>query len=158
MKNICKLLVMVTLASTSASAQGKTLTNDPLTGLALIPAASGMLGNAPTEMPEAVICTSKFKGNLYSINSSPTDNATMGPTVAWYAAHLKGFTHVHGYSSERSQDAFYNAGGTLAVIVTSDKGPESKSAHVYGVAFERYQPGLKPKVFLGLTTGNIDCR
>ena len=44
------------------------------------------------------------------------------------------------------------------MIVTSDKGPESKSAHVYGVAYERYQPGLNPKVFLGLTTGNIDCR
>ncbi len=156
MKNICTVLAMVALASTSASAQGTTLTNDPLTGLPLSPATVGKFGNAPTEMPEAVICTSKFQGNLYSIDTS--DNATMGPTVAWYAAHLKGFTHAHGFSSERSQDAFYNAGGTIAVIVTSDKGPESKSAHVYGVAYERYQPRLKPKVFLGLTTGNIDCR
>lgn len=158
MKNICTVLAMVALASTSASAQATTLTSDPLTGLALSPGIVAMPYNAPTEMPQAVICTSKFQGNYYSVDNSPTNNTTMGPTVAWYASHLKGFTHVHGYSSERAQDAFYNAGGTLAVIVTSDRGPESKSAHVYGVAYERYQPGLKPKVFMGLTTGNIDCR
>ena len=158
MKNICKLLAMVALASTAASAQGKTLANDPLTGLALSPAINGMPGNEPTQMPDGTICTSKFQGNHYSIDDSPTNNATMGPTVAWYASHLKGFTHVHGYSSQRSQDVFYNAGGTIVVAVTSEKGPESKSAHVYSVAYERYQPGLKPKVFKALTTGNIDCR
>ncbi len=157
MKNIWKLLAMVALASTDASAQGKTLTNDPLTGLALIPAI-GMLGNVPTKMPDGTICTSKMQGNHYSVDNSPTDNARMGPTVAWYASHLKGFTHVHGYSSQRSQDAFYNAGGTIVVVVTSESGPESKSANVYSVAYERYQPGLKPKVFKALTTGNIDCR
>ena len=158
MKRICTLLAMVALASTSASAQGKTLTNDPLTGLALSPAISGMPGNAPTNMPDGTICTSKFQGNHYSIDDSPTNKTTMGPTVDWYASHLKGFTHVHGYSSQRSQDAFYNAGGTLVVIVTSERGPESKSLPVYSVAYERYQPGLKPKVFKGLSTGNIDCR
>ncbi len=158
MKNLCKLLAMVALASSAASAQGKTLTNDPLTGLVLSPAIAGMPGNAPTNMPDGTICTSKFQGNLYSIDNSPTGSATMGPTVAWYASHLKGFTHVHGYHSERSQDVFYNSGGTTVVVLTSDKGPESESAHVDGVAYERYQPGLKPKAFRGLTTGNIDCR
>lgn len=158
MKNSYTLLAMVALAFTSASAQGKTAASDPLTGLALSPGIVAIPNNTPTEMPEAMICTSKFEGKLYSISDAPADNGTMGATVQWYAANLKGFTHVHGYSSERSQDAFYNAGGTLAVIVTSDRGPESKSAHVYGVAYERYQPGLKPSVFKGLTTGNIDCR
>lgn len=158
MKRIGTLLAMVALASTSASAQGKALTNDPLTGLTLSPETIGKFGNAPNQMPDGTICTSKMQGNFYTIENSPTHKTTMGPMVAWYASHLKSFTHVHGYSSHRSQDAFYNAGGTLVVILTSDTGPESKSALVYSVAYERNQPGLKPKVFKGLSTGNIDCR
>jgi hypothetical protein len=149
---------MVALTATSASGQGKTLTSDSLTGLPLSPATVGSYGNEPTRMPDGTICRSKMQGNFYSIDYSPTSSVTMGPTVAWYEGHLKGFTHVHGYSSKRSQDAFYNAGGTMVVIVTSAIGPESKSTGVYSVAYERYQPGLKPKVFSALTTGNIDCR
>lgn len=135
------------------------LTKDPLTNLAVSPATdppshfgSGPY-NAPTKMPPGHVCKSQMEGNMYEVFKIKVD-----AMVTWLASSLPGFKKVSGYESGRSQTAFYNADGTLVVIVTGNPGAQGENTAVYGVAYERYQPGLSEKTIASLTQGKIICQ
>ena len=130
-----------------------TPTTDPLTGLPPIPAGpTHLFGKQPTEMPSSTICKSKFQGNSYHSIVAKVD-----ATVAWYSAHLPGFKKIHGYSGDRSQDAFYKPDGTLLVIITGSHGKDGENTDTYSVSYEKYEPGLSEKTITGLTRGNLTC-
>jgi hypothetical protein len=160
MKAVFLAATMFVLCLTNATGQGKLLTSDPSTGLPLIPATDpgkhiGNMSytyNEPTQMPEAQICKSKFKGDFYSLFNIKVDAA-----VTWYSSHLSGFKKVSGYGSKRSQTAFHNADGTIVVIVTGVPGAEGENADAYSVAYERYQPGISEKTITALPQGKIVC-
>ena len=147
-------LFIVVLVGFVCAGYAKVFSNDPLTGLVLIPNTSSgkYLGNEPTEMPTGTVCKSTMHGNFYSLYSITMDDA-----ASWYASHLSGFKKVQGYESHRMQIAFYNADGTIVIFVTSERGPESGSAKAYSVAYQRYQPGITEKTIVALTKGNIVC-
>jgi hypothetical protein len=161
MKTALLAALMFVLCSTNAVGQGKVLANDPLTGLALIPATDpgnhtpnlAYTYNEPTKMPDSQVCKSKMQGNFYMLY-----NIKMDTVVAWYASHLTGFKKVSGYESKRSQTAFYNADRTILIIVTGTQGAEGENTDAYAVAYERYEPGLSEKTITGLTRGNIACQ
>ena len=155
MKKVLLAATMFVLFLTNASGQGKSPTNDPLTGVALIPATDpgNQIGNGPTQMPDGQVCKSKMQGNFYSLYNIKVD-----AVVQWYASHLSGFKKVQGYENGRSQAAFYNPDRTLVIIVTGDSGAKGENTNAYSVAYERYQPGLSEKTIAGMTQGNIDCR
>lgn len=143
----------------NAGAQATHLTSDPLTGLPLIPATDArQLGNAPVAMPDSRVCKSAMKGNFYKVYDyfAPT-NITLGEAIAWYTAHLPGFKVVRG-SDKSSRNVYYNADRTILVIVTAGTGPKGDGANVYGVAYERYQPGLSPNTVTSFTLGKIACQ
>ncbi len=164
MKSTLRVAMMLTLCAASLTAQGRVLTNDPLTGLAVIPTTvTKQGGNEPTKLPDAMVCKSKMQGNLYPLIYyifSPhysKANATVAATVAWYSSHLSGFEQAHGYDSQRSQDIFYNADRTLVVIVTGSPGPKGENTDAYGVTYERFQPGLAQKAIDGMAQGKVIC-
>ena len=160
MKNALVLAALLVLGLANAAGQGKTLTNDPLTGLLLISATDSgkhmanmsYTYNEPTQMPEAQICRSKFQGDFYSLYNIKVDAA-----VAWYSSHFSGFKKVSGYESRRSQTAFYNSDRTILIIVTGAPGAPGENTSAYSVAYERYQPGLSEKTINGLTQGKMVC-
>ena len=149
------IVAMLAFGLTSATGQGKLLTNDPLTGLPLFPGTdSGMhLGNQPDKLPGGLVCKSKMQGNFYTIFKTKTNDV-----VAWYSSHLAGFQKVSGYDSRRAQIAFRNSDGTILVIVTGEPGAKGENTAAYTVAYERFQPGISNKTFAALPLGNIDCR
>jgi hypothetical protein len=161
MKNALLAAILLVLGLSNAAGQGKTLTNDPLTGLPLSPATDSgnhlanmsYTYNQPTQMPPAQICKSKFQGNFYSLYKIKVD-----ATVAWYLSHLSGFQKVSGYESKRSQTVFYNSDRTILVIVTGVNGTPGENTNAYSVAYERYQPGLSEKTITSLTQGKIVCQ
>jgi len=164
MKTALRVATMLILCIANAAAQRKLFTEDPLTGLPVIPTTvTKDGGNNPTKLPDAMACKSKMQGNLYPLiyyifsKDYNKTNATVAATVAWYAAHLTGFKKVQGYDSGRSQDVFYNADRTILVIVTGSPGAKRESTNAYGVTYERFQPGLSEKTITGLTQGNIVC-
>lgn len=164
MKTIFLVATMLILCIAAADAQGKVLTKDPLTGLPVIPTTVTKYGgNEPTKMPDAMVCKSKMQGNLYPLiyyifsKDYSKTNATVAATVAWYASHLTGFKKVDGYDSARSQDVFYHADRTILVIVTGSPGAKGENTAAYGVAYERYQPGLSQETITGMTQGKIVC-
>lgn len=164
MKTALRVATLLILCIANASAQRKIFTEDPLTGLPVIPTTvTKDGGNNPTNLPETMVCKSKMQGNLYPLmyyifskNYNKT-NATVAATVAWYAAHLTGFKKVQGFDSQRSQDIFYNADRTMLVIVTGSPGAKGENTSAYGVTYERFQPGISDKTITGLTQGNIVC-
>jgi hypothetical protein len=151
---------MLVLCLTNVLAQGKLLTNDPPTGLPLIPATDSgkhvanisYTYNEPTQMPDSQICKSKFQGDFYSLYNIKVDAA-----VEWYSSHLSGFKKVRGYESKRSQVAFYNSDRTIVIIVTGVPGAEGENTNAYSVAYERYQPGLSERTITAVTQGHIVC-
>ena len=161
MKTVLLAATMFVLCLTDATGQGKLLTNDPLTGLPLIPATDSgkhianlsYTYNEPSKMPDGQVCKSKMQANSYLLYNIKVDAA-----VAWYSPHLSGFKKVSGYESQRSQTAFYNSDGTIVVIVTGDSGAQGENTEVYSVAYERYQPGLSEKTITAVTQGKIVCQ
>ena len=161
MNTVLLAATMFVLCLTDATGQGKLLTNDPLTGLPLIPATDSgkhianlsYTYNEPTQMPDGQICKSKMQGNFYLLYNIKVDAA-----VAWYSTHLSGFKKASGYASRRSQTAFYNSDGTIVVIVTGDSGAQDENTDAYAVAYERYQPGISEKTINSLAHGNIVCQ
>ena len=105
----------------------------------------GMLGNAPTEMPPASVCKSKYRGNYYELM-----NATLENAVAWYVGNLKGFRHIE--SADHSTHVFSDAQRSLIVIVMGKAGGEAGK-----VAYEKYEPGLSEKTLLGIVKHSVDC-
>lgn len=69
MKAICLCAAVFALSLANAAGQAKVLTNDPLTGLPLIPASVLIrnAGNEPVKMPDGQVCKSKMQGNFYSL-------------------------------------------------------------------------------------------
>ena len=85
----------------TAAGQAKVLTNDPLTGLPLIPATVLFknVGNEPDKMPDGQICKSKMQGNFYSLSTVLSGEQDQDQRrAAWYASHLSGFKKVQGYA------------------------------------------------------------
>jgi len=161
MKTVLLAATMFVLCLTDATGQGKLLTNDPLTGLPLIPATDSgkhianlsYTYNEPSKMPDGQVCKSKMQANFYLLYNIKVDAA-----VAWYSSHLSGFKKVSGYESQRSQAAFYNSDGTIVVIVTGDSGAQGENTNAYAVAYERYQPGISEKTINSLAHGKIVCQ
>jgi hypothetical protein len=156
-------MLVFTLAN--AGGQAKVLTNDPLTGLPVIPTTVTKYGgNEPTKLKDATVCKSKMQGNLYPLiyymfsKNYSNASATVAVTVAWYASHLTRFKTAHGYDSQRSQDVFYNADQTILVIVTGSPGAKGENTDAYAVAYQRYQPGLSQQTITGLTQGKLVCQ
>jgi len=165
MKNAIAIAAVLLVSLANAAGQAKVLTNDPLTGLPVIPTTVTKYGgNEPTKLPDAMVCKSKMQGNMYPLiyyifsKNYSKANATVAATVAWYALHLTGFKTAHGSDSARSQDVFYNADRTIVVIVTGSPGAKGENPAAYSVAYERYQPGLSDKTITGLTQGKIVCQ
>jgi hypothetical protein len=165
MKNAMVVVAVLLFNLANAAGQARVLTNDSLTGLPVIPTTVTKYGgNEPTKLPDATVCKSKMQGNLYPLiyymfsKNYSKASATVGATVEWYASHLTGFKMAHGYDSARSQDVFYNADRTVLVIVTGSPGAKGEDADAYGVAYERYQPGLSEQTITGLTQGTIVCQ
>jgi len=161
MKTSCIYAAMLIFTFTNATSQPKTLTNDPLTGLPLIPATVLFknVGNEPDKMPDGQICKSKMQGNFYSLSTvmKPANGLKMDAAAAWYASHLSGFKKVQGYESGRTQIAFYNSDGTIVIFLTGQLGAQGENADAYSVAYERYQPGISEKTIVSLTQGKIIC-
>ncbi len=160
MKNGLAIAAILVFSLANAAGQAKVLTNDPLTGLPLIPATVVVenAGNQPVKMPTGQVCRSKMRGNFYDLYSYfSKHNAKVGNVVAWYASHLSGFNKVSGYDSSRSQTAFYNSDRTILIIVTGNPGAAGTDTDAYSVAYERYQPGLSEKTVTSLTQGKIVC-
>jgi len=149
-------------ADRGAEPVADTLTADPLTGLPLDPATvcntpvcvQYGTTNTPVKMPDALWCKSKMQSNFYTLHGF---NVKVDATVAWYAAHLKGFKRAHAFASGRSNDTFYNATGTLLVLVMGDPGPEGASATAYSVSYYRLQPGLSEKSIMALARQQRSC-
>ena len=161
MKTLCLYAAVLALTLVNASGQAKVLTNDPLTGLPLIPTTvlSKNVGNEPDKMPDGQVCKSKMQGNFYSLFSimNPTGGIKMDAAATWYASHLSGYRKVQGYESGRSQIAFYNSDGTIVIFLTGQRSPQGENADAYAVAYERYQPGVSEKTITSLTQGKIIC-
>jgi hypothetical protein len=162
MKNNVLVSLIVALGVTSAAGQGKVLTNDPLTGLPLIPATVQFknVGNEPDKLPDAQVCKSKMQGNLYSLSNvmNPASGIKMDATAAWHASHLSGFKKIQGYADGRSQIAFYNSDGTILIFITGQLGAQGENTDAFSVTYGRYQPGLSVKTITGLTQGKFICQ
>jgi hypothetical protein len=161
MKLTLLIATMLIFSLASAAGQSKVLTDDPLTGLPLIPATVLFknVGNEPDKMPEGQVCKSKMQGEFYSLNSPFSQNKIkLNDAVAWYASHLSGFKKVQGYESGRSQIAFYNSDRTVVIFLTGNKGAQGENTDAYSVAYEHYQPGISEKTISSLTQGKIVCQ
>lgn len=161
MKNVLMIAAIFIFSSVNGAGQAKTLTNDPLTGLPLIPATVLFknVGNEPDKMPDGQVCKSKMQGDFYSLSTvmNPASAIKMDAATAWYASHLSGFKKVQGYESGRSQVAFYKSDGTIAIFLTGQLGAQGENTDAYSVAYERYQPGISEKTIVGLTQGKFVC-
>lgn len=149
------------LCLANAVGQAKVLTNDPLTGLPLIPATvvAKNAGNQPVRMPDGQVCRSKMQGNFYSLyNYFAPNKIKLNEAIAWYAAHLSQFKKVQGYESGRSQIAFYNGDRTIVIFLTGNNGAPGENTDAYSVAYERYQPAISEKTITSLTQGKIMCQ
>jgi len=158
MKTIWLGAAVLAFALANAAGQAKVLTNDPLTGLPLIPATVQFknVGNEPDKMPDGQVCRSKMQGNSYSLSNlmNPASGIKMEAAAAWYASRLSGYKKVQGYASGRSQIAFYNSDRTIVIFWTGQLGAQGENPDAFSVAYERYQPGISEKTIVGLTQGN----
>jgi len=161
MKTCYLSAAMLALCAAGAYGQGK----DPLTGLPVIPAAETIfqgksLGFKPSELPASAVCKGKMKGEFYALShmNVKDNNEKVSTAVAWYAAHLSGFNKIQGYGYGKSQTAFYNPGGTMVVLITGNPGKTGEDTGVYGIAYQRYDPGLSEKTTASLTHSKIVCQ
>ena len=127
-------------------------TANPLTGLPVPDAASGIKLDPPIRLDPAQVCKSTQTTEFYTSRGSRTSAA-----IAWYSAHLKGFAHLHGYGAGRTQDAFVNADGTLDVVITGSRGPDGADSDVYAVSYATLKPGMPQKTFTGLLAEKTSC-
>jgi hypothetical protein len=152
------IILAITLVSCFAAIAGgntKLLTADPLTNLPIYPATDSRLhlGNEPTRLPESNVCGSKMQTDFYSVYDSKVD-----ATLVWYGAHLPGFKKTHAYAANRSQDTFYNTGGTLVVSVTGSSGKADEDTETYSVVYARFQPGLPEKAIISFNRQKVICQ
>lgn len=155
MKRSSLLLALALLGLTvSAPAANKTLTEDPLTGLPIIPTPDRPhLGNAPTVLPDTEICNSNAKMNLY-----PTIGLQVDATVVWYTEKLPGFKRTHAWASGRSQDTFYKPDGTVMVSITGKPAANGQNTDVYALIYGKFAPAISEKAIIGMNTQNVVCK
>ena len=162
MNNTILTAAVIAFCLATAAGQAKVLTNDPLTGLPLIPATVLFknVGNEPDKTPDGQVCKSKTQGNFYSLSTvmNPANAIKMDAAAAWYASHLSGFKKIQGYADGRSQIAFYNADGTLAVSVTGSSAETGENSETYSVVYSRFQPALGEKTIIGLNQQKVICQ
>ena len=161
MKNALVLGAILYLSLANAVGQAKVLTNDPLTGLPLIPASVLVknAGNEPVKMPDGQVCKSKMQGDFYSLyNYFSQNNINFSEVVAWYSSHLTGFKTIQRHEPKSSQTVFYNSDGTIVILVAAQSGPQDQNTKTDSVAYERYQPGLSEKTIVGLTQKKFVCQ
>jgi hypothetical protein len=127
-------------------------TTDSLTGLPIPDAASGIKLDSPMKLEPAQICKSSQTTEFYITSGFKTSTA-----IAWYSAHLKAFSHLHGYGAGRTQDAFVNADGTLDVVITGSAGPDGADSDAYAVSYATLNPGMPQKTFMGLLSQKMTC-
>lgn len=144
------ILAVFAFMASGTFGQGKAQATDPLTHLPLFAGAGGSTNGNP--LPPGRVCRSGMKGTFYMLNDPKVTDV-----VSWYAAHLSGFKKAAGTESKRAQVAFYNADGTILVIVTGDPGSTPVSGQAFSVAYEQYSPGISEKTAASLTTGHIVC-
>jgi hypothetical protein len=154
-KKMLMFVLALACGSSSVLGQVKVLTQDPLTGLPVPPATLPRpeFGNAPTTMPPGTVCKSKMQGEFYSLYDLKTSAA-----VAWYAAHLTGFTKTESYGRGRMQVMFANADRTVLVVVTGNSGPSGQDVDADSVAYEKYTPGLAAATIAGFTKDPTPCQ
>jgi hypothetical protein len=138
-----------------ADANERPLTADPLTGLPLHPATNSRLnlGNAPTRLPESVVCNSKTRVDFYTVY-----NAQVDAVLSWYSSRLPDFKRTHAYVGGRSQDTFYSADGSLTVSVTGSAGKAGENTETYSLLYSHFQPGLGEKTIIGLNQQKVICQ
>jgi hypothetical protein len=127
-------------------------TTDPLTGLPIPDAASGIKLDSPMKLEPTQLCKSTHTSEFYITRGFKTSAA-----IAWYSAHLKGFAHLHGYGAGRTQDAFLNTDGTVYVSITGSPGPDGADSDAYAVSYATMKPGMSQKVVMGLLSQKISC-
>ena len=161
MKTLCLYAAVLALTLVNASGQAKMLTNDPLTGLPLIPATvvSKNVGNEPDKMPDGRVCKSNMQGNFYSLFSimNPTGGIKMDAAATWYASHLSGYKKVQGYESGPLANRFLQLRRNHCDFRDRTTRRAGRDADAYAVAYERYQPGISEKTITSLTQGKIVC-
>lgn len=158
MKPVLLLVASLLFCLSIASGQARILTNDPLTGLPLIPPSDSAkkVGNEPVKMPDGGFCKSKMQGNFYKLyDYFAKDNIKLTDGIAWYTSHLSGFKKVE--SSNHGLTIYYNSDGTILVIVSSASRTADGVAKTNSVAYERYQPGLSEKTITGMTQNKMVC-
>jgi hypothetical protein len=158
MKHFFLLVASLLFCLSIASGQAKILTNDPLTGLPLMPPTDSAkkVGNEPVNMPDSRVCKSKMEGNFYKLyDYFSKDNIKLTDAITWYTSHLPGFKKVE--SSNHGQTIFYKPDGTILVIVSSESGTTDGVAKTKSVAYESYQPGLSEKTITGVTQNKMVC-
>ncbi len=146
--------IAVAAGALSAVPNGKTLTNDPLTGLPIPPSEDKFnIGNEPMVLDATQMCKSTMKSNFYTPNG-----LKMNATAAWYESKLPGFKKVSGWHMDRTTIVFYKPDGTVDVSLTGTPAPQGKDSDVHGIVYSTLAPGLPEKAFAGVTNGNVDCR
>jgi hypothetical protein len=90
-------------------------------------------------------------------NMYPLHAAKIDATLAWCVAHFQGFKQVHRFSNGRSQNAFYNADGTLLVSVTGIPGKEGESSVTGAISYKKFTPGISETTILSMKDQNIVC-
>jgi hypothetical protein len=151
------VVLLVTIAvvagALSAGSGGRTLTNDPLTGLPIPPSEDKFnLGNEPTVIDPTQMCKSTMKSDFYSPNG-----IKMKATAAWYGPKLPGFKKVEGWHNSTSI-VFYKPDRTVVVALTGMAAPQGQDSNVHGIVYATLTPALSEKAIAGFTTGNVDCR
>jgi hypothetical protein len=125
---------------------------DSVTGLPVPDAASGMSLDTPMKIDPVQVCKSMQTSNFYVVSGAKTSTV-----IAWYAAHLKGFRHMHAYASGRAQDGFVNADGSLLVGITGSPAADGADSGAYAVTYVALKPGASDKVLTGLMTQHLSC-
>jgi hypothetical protein len=150
---VCLVVIAVAAGALSAVSAGKTLTNDPLTGLPIPPSEDKFnLGNEPMVMDPTQMCKSSMKMDFYSPNG-----IKMNATATWYESKLPGFKKVEGWHNSTSI-VFYKPDGTMSVAMTGKPAPQGQDTDVHGIVYSTFTPALSVKAFAGFTNGNVDCR
>ena len=151
---VCAVSLLFSLPSAQLAAQtGKTLTNDPLTGLPIPPSNDPMhLGNAPTDVPEYQVCKSKAQTNMYSLNG-----IKMNATAAWFGAKLPGFKKSEVWTNGKTAISFNKPDGTVMVSLTGRNAPKGQDADVFGITYVKFTPALSEKSIAGFAVQNIVC-
>jgi hypothetical protein len=125
---------------------------DPLTGLPIPDAASGMSLSTPMRLDPGQVCKSTLNTQFYSPSGFKTSAA-----IAWYGAHLKGFRHLHGYGAGRTQDLFVNADGTMYIGITGSPGADGVDTEIYAISYATLKPGMPDKQLQGLLSQRLTC-